>query len=208
MSQRTITLSASGSTTAVPDRVLIMLGVQSEAATAREALDANSAAMRKVIEAVKAEGLEDRDVQTSDFSIGPRYEYTQDGKPPRLVGYQVSNVVNIRVKDISRLGLILDKAVSEGSNQVNGIQFQVSDQEVRLDEARKAAVANARRMAELYAAAAGVELGPVMHIEEAAFRPGPVVMMRQAAAAEASAVPIESGEQTLQVTVTITWSLT
>ena len=94
MTQRTITISASGSVTAVPDRVFIALGVMSEAKTARAALDANTAAMRKVIDTLKAEGLEDRDVQTSDFSIGPRYEYPQDGKPPKLVGYQVSNVVN------------------------------------------------------------------------------------------------------------------
>jgi uncharacterized protein YggE len=207
MTQRTITISASGSVTAVPDRVLITLGVTSEALTAREALDANSSAMRKVIDSLKAEGLGDRDVQTSDFSIGPRYEYYQDGKPPKLAGYQVSNMVNIRVTEIAKLGTILDKAVGEGSNQINGIRFEVSDADQRLDEARKSAVANARRMAELYATAAGASLGQVIRIEEANYNSAPMPMMRQAAAAEAAPPPIEAGEQTLQVTVTITYAL-
>jgi hypothetical protein len=207
MTQRTITLSASGTVTALPDRVMITLGVMSEAPTAREALDANTAAMRKVIDTLKGEGLGDRDVQTSDFSIGPRYEYTQDGKPPKLVGYQVTNMVTIRVTDIAKLGTILDKSVGEGSNQINGIRFEVSDAGTRLDEARKTAVANARRMAELYATAAGARLGQVLKIEEATYHPGPIPMMRQAAAAEAAPVPIEAGEQTLQVTVTITYAL-
>ena len=160
MTQRTITLSASGTVTAVPDRVMITLGVMSEELTARQALDANTAAMRKVIDSLKAEGLGDRDVQTSDFSIGPRYEYYQDGKPPKLAGYQVSNLVNIRVTDIAKLGAILDKAVGEGSNQINGIRFEVSDADQRLDEARKTAVGNARRMAEIYATAAGAKTRP------------------------------------------------
>jgi uncharacterized protein YggE len=207
MTQRSLTISASGTVSAVPDRVLITLGVMSEAATAREALDANTAALRKVIDTLKGEGLGDRDVQTSDFSVGPRYEYTQDGKPPKLVGYQVSNTVNIRVTDIAKLGTILDKAVGEGSNQIHGIRFEVSDADVRLDEARKTAVANARRMAELYATAAGASLGQVLKIEEAAYNPGPIPMMRQTAAAEAAPVPIEAGEQTLQVMVTITYAL-
>ncbi len=207
MTQRSITISASGTVTAVPDRVMITLGVMSDALTAREALDANTAAMRKVIDTLKAEGLADRDVQTSDFSIGPRYEYYQDGKPPKLAGYTVSNMVNIRVTDIAKLGSILDKVVGEGSNQINGIRFEVSDADTRLDEARKTAVANARRMAELYATAAGATLGQVMTIQEASYNPGPMPMMRQAAAAEAAPVPIEAGEQTLQVTVTITYAL-
>ena len=207
MTQPTITISASGSVTAVPDRVFIALGVMSEAKTARAALDANTAAMRKVIDTLKAEGLEDRDVQTSDFSIGPRYEYPQDGKPPKLVGCQVSNVFNIRVNEIGKLGSILDKAVGEGSNQINSIRFEVSDADVRLDDARKSAVANAKRMADLYATAAGAKLGEVLKIEEATFNPGPIPMMRQAAAADAAPVPIEAGEQTLQVNVTMTYAL-
>jgi hypothetical protein len=207
MTQRTITISASGSVTAVPDRVFITLGVVSEARTAREALDANTAAMRQVIDTLKAEGLGDRDVQTSDFSIGPRYEYSQDGKPPTLAGYQVSNLVNIRVTDIAKLGTILDKSVGGGSNQINAIRFEVSDADTRLDEARRTAVGNARRMAELYATAAGAKLGQVLKIEEATYNPGPVPMLRQAAAAEAAPVPIEAGEQTLQVTVTMTYAL-
>ena len=205
---RTITLSATGSATASPDIVTITTGVLSDAETAKDALAANTAAMTKVIDALKAAGLEDRDIQTSDFSVQPRYEYYQDGKPPKLTGYQVSNSVSIRVRDVKKLGAILDTVVQVGSNQIAGIQFEVSKAEELKDTARKEAIANATRMAKVYAEASGTRLGQVLQIVEGVAQEYPRPMLaRAAAAADGAPVPIQAGEQRLDVQVTVTWAL-
>ena len=206
---RTIAISATGTVTAQPDQVAISIGVSSSGKTAKAALAANSGAMRPVIAALKAAGIEDRDVQTSNFSIQPTYEYSQDGKPPKFTGYQAANTVNVRLRTISKLSDILDIVVGEGSNQIGGIQFVVSKADELRDDARKAAVADATRMAKAYAAAAGVELGPVQSIAEASGapepRPGRVLM--QARANDSAAPPIEAGEETLTVQVTMVWEI-
>lgn len=205
---RTVTISATGTVTATPDMVMITTGVQTEAESARDALTRNTADMQKVIDALKAAGLESRDIQTTNFSVQPRYEYFQDGKPPVITGYQVMNMVNIRLRDIGRLGAILDQLVSLGSNQISGIQFDVSNGEELKDGARTRAMDNARRMATLYATAAGASLGEVLRIEEGVIHSYPRPMMAERAAmADGAPVPIEAGEQSLQVQVTVVWAL-
>jgi uncharacterized protein YggE len=205
-------LSGEGTASATPDLAIINSGVVSEGKTAREALDANTAAMAKLIAAIKAAGVEDKDVATSGFSVAPRYVYSQrnDGtqEPPRITGYEVRNTVTVKVRDLTKLGGILDKAVTEGSNQIDSLSFDIADKKKLYEEARKGALADARAKAELYAGAAGVKLGRLRELSEQTSGgfPPPRPMMRMEAAAKAD-VPIERGEQEISVNVTATWEI-
>lgn len=205
-SERRISVSASATVTADPDIALISTGVVSEAETAREALERNTAAMRRLIDGLKAAGIEPRDIQTTSFNVEPRYEQTRDGRAPKIVGYRVHNQVRITAREIGRLGETLDRAVTLGANQIGGIQFEVSKAETLKDEARREAMANALRRAQLFAAAAEVQLGDVLRIEEGIQHEGPQPLP-YTRALKAEAAPIERGTLTLEATVNVTWRL-
>jgi uncharacterized protein YggE len=206
-------LSGEGTASATPDLAIISSGVVSEGKTARDALDASTAAMDKLITAIKASGVADKDVATSGFSVAPRYVYSQrnDGtqEPPRITGYEVRNTVTVKVRDLSKLGGILDKAVTEGSNQIDSLTFDIADKKKLYEDARKGALTDARAKAELYAAAAGVKLGRLRELSEqtSAGYPPPRPMMRMEAKAASADVPIERGEQEISVNVTATWEI-
>jgi uncharacterized protein len=202
---RRITVSASGQVEAVPDQARISSGVTTEAATAKEALAENSAAMQKLIDGLKASGVAAKDIQTSSLRVEPRYTRPKEGEAPKIDGYRVTNQVGITARNLDKLGEILDKVVSLGANEMGGLAFEVSAAETLRDEARKDAVANAKRRAELYAAAASVELGDVLKIDEGGADFGPQAMPM--ARAMKAAVPIERGTETLSAQVTITWAL-
>lgn len=203
---RTITVSASGQVSAEPDMANVSSGVVTEAATAREALTRNSAAMKKLIAGLKSAGVEAKDIQTTSFNVNPVYSNPREGQAPEITGYQVNNQVTIRARNLDKLGDILDGMVSLGANQMNGLSFEVSKADTLRDDARKDAVANARRRAELIAAAAGATLGEVQTISEDAndYQPRPMAYAR---AAMAEAVPVERGTATLEARVTVTWAL-
>ena len=205
--ERTITINGSGRVTAEPDIATIQTGVVSEAPTAAEALARNTTDMRKVVDTLKAAGIDPKDLQTSNFNVSPHYAQSKDGNAPRITGYQVSNQLIVSVRKLASLGDILDKVVTGGANQVGAIHFEVSKADSLKDEARKLAIANARRRAELYATAAGVQLGDVLTISEdgASFEPQPRV--RGAMMASAGPAPIEAGSQALDVTVRVTWGV-
>lgn len=204
--ERTVTVSASGEVSADPDIATVSTGVMSEANTAREALDRNTALMAKLLAGVKAAGVDPKDIQTSNISVQPRYTNPREGQAPVINGYTVSNSVNIRARDLKRLGELLDSLVSLGANQMNGLTFEVSKAEALKDEARKAAIANARRRAELFALAAGAQVGDVISISEETSHPGPrpYAMSRNVMA---EAMPVEAGTQSLEARVTVTWAL-
>jgi uncharacterized protein len=206
--ERTITVSGAGNVVVEPDMAHITLGVVSEADTAKAALEKNTASMTAIVTALKASGLPPKDIQTSNFSVNPRYRPTKGGEQPVINGYQVSNTVRIVVREIAKLGTILDQVIQLGSNQVHGIGFEASKAEQLKDDARKAAISNARHKAELYAAAAGVKLGRVLGIEEAGVQPA---VRQQFAKGRAmsmeSAPPIEAGSQRLDAHVTVTFAL-
>lgn len=204
---RNITMTGRASVGATPDRVEINLGVTSKAETARDALTLNNANMNNVLKTLTGEGVEEKFIQTSNFSIQPDYEHFRDGRAPRVRGYNVSNTVRIQLQDTEKLGPLLDKVVSSGSNQINGIRFYVSKEDELKDEARKSAVTVAKRKAALYAEAAGVELGKVVTITESSHGGGHPIPMARTLAKEANSVPISGGEQQLSVSVTITWEL-
>jgi hypothetical protein len=206
--QRTITIQAMGTVLADPDRVSISTGVTTEAKTAAEALSKNSAAMTAIVRALKADGIAGKDIQTTNFSVRPRYRNYRDGRPQVVTGYIVTNSVRIRVREIGRLGAVLDSVVSLGSNQIGGIRFHASRADELRDEARKVAFANALRKATVYAQAAGVTLGQVLQISERRSRVnGPVGTFARAARASAMPAPIEAGQQALTVSVHVTWVL-
>lgn len=202
---RSVTVSASGHVSAEPDMANVSSGVISEAPTARDALSKNSAAMKKLIAGLKSAGVEAKDIQTTSFNVNPVYSNPPEGKAPTITGYQVHNQVTIRARDLDKLGDVLDNLVTLGANQMNGLTFEVSKAETLKDEARKEAIANARRRAELFAAASGAQIGEVMTISEdtADFNPRPMY----ARAAMAEAVPVERGTETLEARVTVTWAL-
>lgn len=204
---RIVSISGLGEVKSPPDMATISSGVVSEAVSAKDALAKNNAAMAGVIAALKNAGIKEEDIQTSGFSVSPKYPAYPAAQ--RIVGYTVSNNVTAHVKNLKNLGPILDTLVQSGSNQISGITFGIDEPKKVLDEARKKAVADARAKAELYAEAAGVSLGRVVQIAEQTAITPPVPMMRmavEAAAADAS-VPIAAGQQTVSATVSITYEI-
>lgn len=203
---RHMTVSGEGRVTSKPDMARISSGVVTEAATAEAALTANSAAMEKLFAGLKSAGIAAEDIQTTSFNVAPRYQHERDGRPPRIDGYRVSNDVHVAVRDLSKLGKLLDQIVALGANQIGGLTFDIANASTLMDAARKDAIANARKRAELYAAAAGVTLGEVLVISEEAVHVAPrgVVMAR---AAMAESVPIAEGSQDVTARVNVTFAL-
>ncbi len=210
-----IVVNGEGEFAAAPDMAVLGLTVMRQGETARAALDANNAAMAEVIAALKAEGIEARDLQTANFNISPRWFYPQnpDGSPtqeqPRIVGYDVFNGLTVRVRDLARLGTILDRSVTLGVNQGGQVSFTNDNPAAVLKEARKAAVADALDKANTLAEAAGVGVGRILEMTETNFMPQPVPMMeaKMAMARDAAPVPIEAGENVWRVNVTVTFEI-
>ena len=205
---RTITVTPCETVSAAPDEAYISTGVTSEDKTAQDALTANTAAMKKMIFDLKFKGVDDKDIQTTQFNVEPVYVYPKEGQPPTVTGYRVTNMLGVRVRNLDKVGDVLDQLVTSGANQMHGISFDVSKAETLKDDARKDAMANALRRAKLLAGAAGAEIGDVMQIsEETTYHgPQPVVFAKRAAMA-ADAVPVQRGEQQLETSVTVTWKL-
>jgi uncharacterized protein YggE len=211
----TISIEGRGEIAAAPDMATINSGVTTQGASAREALDANTKAMADLIAELKAAGIEARDIQTSGFSVNPNYVYTDErdangySLPPKINGYQVSNTVNVVVRDLAELGTILDKSVTVGANTVNGVTFAVADPSELYNEARKAAFADARSKAELYATAAGETLGDIESISETQGynAPQPYPMYARADVAASAPVPVEAGELSFAINVNVQWDL-
>jgi len=211
-----ITVTGEGEAAAAPDMAILSLVVMQEKPTAREALTASNEAMAKVLDALKKAGIAERDLQTSGFSIDPRYVYpenkdnTQPPKAPQIVGYAVSNSLTVRVRDLKKVGEILDQSVTLGVNQGGNITFTNDKPEAVIDEARKKAVASAIAKAKTLTEAAGVGLGRVIEISEQSFTPRPVPMAARGKmmAMEASdSVPVATGENTYNVNVNVTFEL-
>ncbi|SDU27891.1 SIMPL domain-containing protein [Stappia sp. ES.058] len=209
----TIDMVGQASVSAAPDMAMVQSGVVSDAETAGDAMTANTAAMSAVVARIKAAGIEPRDIQTSGFSVSPRYRRLKSTGPDEyrseVFGYRVTNNVTVRVRELANLGALLDAMVRDGANQIGGISFVVSDADSLKDAARKAAMTDAMRKAKLYADAAGVELGRVLSINEQDFGgPRPQMMMARAEMVSDSApAPVEAGETSLQVRVNVTWEL-
>jgi uncharacterized protein len=210
-----LTITAEGKSTRTPDLAVFSAGVVSEGRTASEALAANAAAMNKVIATLKKAGIADKDVQTSQISLNPVYGQQVVGpngqitQEPRIVGYQASNMLTVRSRDIAGFGKVLDALVGSGANQINGPMFQMSDPAAAMDEARTGAMKSARARADLYAKAAGLRVVRIVSISEGGgYAPQPKFGLMEARAADASApTPIAAGEVEAQVSVTVQFEL-
>ena len=200
-SKGTITMDGRGTVTVAPVMAVITTNVATTGKTAADALSENSAAIAKVIAAIKGAGIEAKDIQTRGFGIYPRYERITDGS---------DRIGHVRyLEAAAKLGDILSLVVDSGANSVDGIRFDVSDPAEKLDEARKKAVEAARHKAEIFASAAGVELGEILTIAETGTQMPRPQMMRASAvmAASPESVPIEAGEDTIGANVTIMWAV-
>lgn len=208
-----INVSATGETSIAPDLAYLSLAVMRESATAREALTANNAAMVEVLAAMKAFGIEDRDLQTSGFSINPIYVYPnadQPQTPPRITGYQVSNALSVRVRDLARLGEILDQAVTLGVNSGGGVTFGNDKPEEAIKSARVEAMNEAVEKAKILVEAAGAKLGKIVSINESSNAPQPMAMMARLEMADAAApksVPMAAGESSYSVNVSVSFEI-
>jgi uncharacterized protein YggE len=201
-SEKTVTVTGEATVGIAPDTAIIRIGVSSQEKTAREAGEANAKQMTLVLAAIKAGGIAERDIQTSRLSLQPQYDPNKGGTA-RLTGFQATNQVTVRLRDIDNLPAVLDRAISAGANEMSGIEFMVSEQSKLLDQARDDAMADARRKAELYAKAAGAKLGQVVSISEE----GPTPQPRPIQAVRAGAVPVAPGEQTLRAIVSVSYEL-
>lgn len=204
-----IVVTGFGEARAAPDIATISVGVVTQAKSARDALAANSKAMTDAIESLKSAGIAAKDLQTSGFSLQPLYSSDRVGNQRTITGYQASNTIAMRVRDLGKIGDILDRAVSLGANSVTGPSFGLAEPEALRVEARKAAIADAERRAKLYAEVLGLKLGRVINVDETSgpsLRPVRTVMMSPAAAA-APAPPIEAGETAISASVTVIWEI-
>jgi hypothetical protein len=207
--ERIFSVSGHGEARGAPDIAMVSAGVRTEGPTAKEALQRNTAEMTGVFKAMKALGIADKDMQTSNFSVQPVYKQYPPSQPgPQLiVGYQVFNQVTATVRELPRLGEALDAFVTAGANELYGVQFTIDKPDALQDQAREDAVKDAMRKADLMAKAAGVKLGRLMTMSESGGgRPRPAAMaeMRMAKAAP---VPIAAGEQVLEADVSLTYEI-
>jgi uncharacterized protein YggE len=202
-----IVVVGEGSVTVAPDYARIRSGVTTDAKAARQASDANAKLMSAVIQALLDFGIARKDIQTAQFSIAPIYSSqskVSGTAESKLSGYRVSNQVNVTIRQIAQVGDVLDRLIEAGATDAGNVAFLVSDREKALDQAREAAIANARRKAELYARASGLALGRVVWITESSeFEPFAPMVGRAKLAAPAQHVPIESGEDTITAQVTV-----
>ena len=201
-----ISVTGEANVSVAPDQALIDGGVTSDARTAREASDANNAAMGKVLLALKGAGIEERDYQTSRLSLQPQFATpSKVAERAGIVSFRASNRVTVKIRDVTKVANVIDVLVGAGANDIGGINFTVTQASKHLDEAREKAIADARRKAEIYARAAGVTLGdPIGISEEGA--PTPVFRGKMAAPMAAGA-PVAQGEETLSVTVSVSWAI-
>jgi uncharacterized protein YggE len=198
-----VTVSGEATIAVAPDMAELRSGVTTQGKTAREASAANARAMTSVLAALKEAGIAGEDIQTTRLSIQPVQDRNRPGAE-RITGFQASNQITIRMRDVTRVGDILDRLVTAGANEFGGLDFFVSAPSKLLDSVRPQAILDARRKADIYARAAGLELGRAVSIIEEGVAP-PIPL--RAAARAAPATPVAPGQETLRATVTVSFEL-
>ncbi|GGB65163.1 SIMPL domain-containing protein [Henriciella pelagia] len=207
--ETTLQISATGEVSRTPDIATITAGVQTEGKTASEAMSQNASRMQGVYSALRSAGAADRDMQTSNLSLQPAYDYSgRDGSPPQVTGYTASNQLDVKVRDLANLGKTMDAIVSQGGNTISGLQFGLDDPSDARDEARVIAIQKAVERANLYASATGYRVARIVTISESSgggYQPMPMMSMR-AESADLS-TQVSSGEVGYSVDVTVTFEL-
>jgi uncharacterized protein YggE len=212
MEETRLVISAEAQIAQAPDLAHVTAGVMTEAKTAAAAFADNAAKMNGVMRALRGAGIAERDIQTSNLTLSPQYQYVEN-EPPRLNGYQVSNTVTVRVRDLANLGRTLDSVVGQGGNQLHGISFSIDKADEALDAARRDAMKKARARADLYAQAAGLRVARIVSIQEGGAVPPPMPMPHMMArmSAEMSPPPppppISGGEISMTASVTVVFEL-
>lgn len=199
----TITVTGTASVSRVPDVARVSVGVTVTKSTVKLARDAAGRSMSAIIDAIKKLGIDEKDIKTSSIDLYPQYS---NGSSPRIVGYQMSEQLTITVRDLDKAGDVVDTATAKGANQVNGISFEVGDPTSALDEARAAAITQAKVSAQKMAAAAGVSVGAVVSISESSASV-PIPQYYAAADRIAALTPVERGTQDVLATVTVVFEL-
>lgn len=209
-----LSINAEGRSFRKPELAVFSAGVTSQGKTAAAALATNSADMNRVIAALKAAGIADRDVQTSNLSLNPLYApqvVGPDGRvenpEPRIIGYQVNNQVTVRQRKLADFGKVLDTLVTVGANQINGPSFELDNGDAAMDEARTAAMAKARQRAELYAKAAGLKVKRIVSISESGGYSPPMPVMYAKAMADSAPTPVAAGEVGVTASVSVQFEL-
>ncbi len=204
--QRTITVSGTGMVTLTPDIAYIYIGVQTQNASASTAVSDNTTQAQAVIAAIKGFGVDDKDIKTTNFSIYPQQQYDNNGHLTGVI-YQVNNTVYVTVRDLTKLGDLLDATVKAGANNINSIEFDVADKTAALAQARQAAVDNAKAQADQLTKATGVQLGEVQTIAYSDSTPPVPVPFAAADHLAASSVPVSAGTLQISTTVTIVYGI-
>lgn len=205
---RTISVTGNAQVHLAPDIAYITIGVHTENATPGEAVASNNAQAQKVVDALKAQGIDPKDIQTTNFSIYPSQQFGPNGES-KATTYMVDNSVFVTLRDLSKMGNVLSAATEAGANSISGIQFDVADKTDALSQARKEAFANAKKLAEELANVSGVSLGPIQSISyNTGNVPIPMYDVRGGgAAAPAASVPIQPGQLTISVDVSISYQI-
>ena len=203
-----LSVSATAEASRTPDIATLSTGVVTQAADANTAMRDNAVQMDRMLAALRAAGIAPRDIQTSGINLNPQYRYAEN-QPPAIVGYQTSNTVNVKVRELARLGKVLDALVAQGANQINGPSFGIDQPEAALEEARLAAVKKAQAQAQTYARALGLQVKRIVSISEGgASLPRPVPMMRAMAAdAGFKETAVAPGESSVSVSVEMVFEL-
>ncbi|MFV0293845.1 MAG: SIMPL domain-containing protein [Paracoccus sp. (in: a-proteobacteria)] len=209
-SSGSLSITGHGESRVSPDQMLITLGVSTQADTAAEAMSSNATSQQAVLDVLKNAGLSETDIQTSGLTLNPVMNYPGNGVPPTLEGYSAQNLLTVRVRDMAQSGAILDSVVSAGANEMRSIQFVRADSRATEDKALKLAVSDAIHRAGIMAEAAGVELGPILHIGEPSqimSPPEPRAMRVMDAGSMSKSVPVEGGEIAFTSDVQVIFSL-
>jgi uncharacterized protein len=206
--QRTITVTGTGMVTLTPDIAYIYIGVHTQDASATTAMNDNTTKAQAVIDAIKSFGVEAKDIQTTNFSIYPQQQYDNNGNIIGVI-YMVDNTVYVTVRDLGKLGDLLDTSFQAGANSINSISFDLADKTDAVSQARLEAVKNARTQADELATATGVTIGDVQTISYYDTTPTPVSYSARSADVmnTASSVPIQSGSMQITTTVTIVYEI-
>lgn len=208
---RTINVNGTGKVYVTPDIAYVTIGVHTEGKDAAEALASNNATTEKVVAAIKAQGVDEKDIQTTNISIYPQQQFDTQGRPTGEIIYMVDNSVYVTVRDLDKLGDVMDSAVKAGANTISGVQFSLADSSKATSEARKLAVENGQAQAKELAEYAGVTLGPVQTISTlGVVAPMPVYEGKGGGGAvmmDASTVPVSTGQMVIQVDVTMVYQI-
>ena len=203
---RVVTVTGEGQSSRKPDMAIVSLGVSHQAATAGEAMAMMAEGMTAVLATLTEAGIAAADVQTGQHTLEAAYDYDSGSSTPPMTGFVATQVLDVRVREVAQVGPVLDAVTAQGANRVNGVFFALDDQDAALDEARTAAVEDARDRAAFYAGAAGVTLGDLLALGEGGSLGGPQPLYDQRLAADA-ATPVAPGQVTVNASVTMTFAI-